>query len=125
MAKILIIDDSQSIRENLEEILQNSGHATKTAQDGLDGLELIKNELFDVVFCDMNMPNMDGLTMVEQLAKLEDVDMPNIFMLTAQDASHLKSRAKAAGVKGWIVKPVDAKKVLLVVEKSLEMRKGA
>jgi two-component system chemotaxis response regulator CheY len=86
--------------------------------DGKDGLDKLKADpSIKLVICDVNMPNMDGLTMVEKVrADLKNTNV-NIIMLTTENSPSMKERGKAAGIKGWIVKPFNGAAVLGAVQK--------
>lgn len=104
MAQVLIVDDSITVRNEVESFLTSQGIEVATAADGLDGLNAISRDpKIKLVLCDVNMPNMDGLTMVEKL-KSSGKNLP-VIMLTTESSPSMKQRGKDAGVKGWIVKP--------------------
>ena len=69
--KILIIDDERSIRNTLKEILEFEGHTVSLAEDGKQGVDAALSESFDAVFCDIKMPGMDGLEVLETLSGSE------------------------------------------------------
>ena len=79
MAKILVIDDEKSIRGTLKEVLEYESHTVETAEDGPAGLELYNNDKFDIVLCDIKMPNMDGMEVLEKLQAVEH-DAPVIMI---------------------------------------------
>ncbi len=104
MAHVLVVDDSSTVRNEVSNFLSAQGISVKTAVDGIDGLAKINNDSeLRLVICDVNMPNMDGLTMVEKV-KASGKQLP-IIMLTTESSPDMKQRGKDAGVKGWIVKP--------------------
>lgn len=104
MAKILVVDDSSTVRNEVSSFLASHGIDVDTAVDGVDGLAKIgRDSNLKLVICDVNMPNMDGLTMVEKV-KASGKTIP-IIMLTTESNPGMKQRGKDAGVKGWIVKP--------------------
>jgi two-component system chemotaxis response regulator CheY len=92
--------------------LKQAGFATAEAADGQQGLDAITGGSVDMVICDVNMPNMNGLEMVEAVkAKPEYAALP-IVMLTTEGQPSMIKRAKDAGAKGWIVKPFDANQLV-------------
>jgi len=98
MSKILVVDDSSTVRDEVAGFLKKNGLDVDTAVDGRDGLAKLKaSPGIKLVISDVNMPNMDGL---------------NIIMLTTESSPAMKERGKAAGVKGWIVKPFKGDAVL-------------
>ena len=118
MAKILIVDDSSTVRDEVAGFLKAAGLEVATAIDGKDGLANIKADPgLKLVVCDVNMPNMDGLTMVEKVrAELGNKSI-NVIMLTTESSPAMKERGKAAGIKGWIVKPFNGAAVLETFKK--------
>jgi len=105
MAQILVVDDSMTVRNEVSGFLSSNNIDVITAVDGKDGLSKIQSHSeLKLVICDVNMPNMDGLTMVEKVRN-ELKSQVNVIMLTTESDPVLKQRGKAAGVKGWIVKP--------------------
>jgi two-component system, chemotaxis family, chemotaxis protein CheY len=113
MAKILIVDDSSTVRDEVAGFLQKNGLDVATAVDGRDGLSKLKaSPDTKLVISDVNMPNMDGLTMVEKIRGELSNSAVNVIMLTTESSPAMKERGKAAGVKGWIVKPFKGEAVL-------------
>ena len=113
MAQILVVDDSSTVRNEVSDFLKNNGLAVATAADGKEGLDTLRGDTaIRLVVSDVNMPNMDGLTMVEKIrGELKNVAV-NVVMLTTESSPAMKERGKAAGVKGWIVKPFNGPAVL-------------
>ena len=117
MALILVVDDSSVVRADVSKFFNEHGIDVLTANDGKDGLDKLKeNPGIKLVFADINMPIMDGLTMVEKM-KSELKTNAVIFMLTTENNAAMKTRGKAAGVKGWMVKPFDGNNILAPVKK--------
>jgi two-component system chemotaxis response regulator CheY len=118
-AHILTVDDSASIRMTTKIALTNAGYQVTEAVDGLDGLNKAKASSFDIIVTDLNMPNMNGLEMIESLRQSPaHTGIPIIFLTTESDAD-MKSRAKAAGATGWITKPFDPENLVKIVRKVL------
>jgi two-component system, chemotaxis family, chemotaxis protein CheY len=118
-ANILTVDDSASIRMTTKIALTNAGYKVTEAVDGLDGLNKAKSAQFDLIVTDLNMPNMNGLAMIEALRKSPaHTGIPIIFLTTESDAG-MKARAKAAGATGWITKPFDADQLVKIARKVL------
>ena len=106
MAKILVVDDSSTVRDEVAGFLRKNGLDVDTAMDGKDGLAKLRaNPGVKLVVSDVNMPNMDGLTMVEKIRGELANTAVNVVMLTTESSPAMKERGKAAGVRGWIVKP--------------------
>ena len=113
MSKILVVDDSSTVRDEVAGFLKKNGLDVDTAVDGKDGLTKLKgNPAIKLVISDVNMPNMDGLTMVEKIRGELGNSAVNVIMLTTESSPAMKERGKAAGVKGWIVKPFKGEPVL-------------
>ena len=113
MAKILVVDDSSTVRDEVAGFLKKHGLDVATAVDGKDGLAKVKADPgLKLVVCDVNMPNMDGLTMVEKVRGELGNAAINVIMLTTESSPAMNERGKAAGIKGWIVKPFKGEAVL-------------
>lgn len=118
MAQILVVDDSAAIRNEVAAFLKNNGFSVETAVDGKDGLTKLKmDSAVKLVISDVNMPNMDGLTMAEKIRSELGNQSVNIIMLTTENDPNMKNRGKAAGVKGWIVKPFNGANALGAIQK--------
>ncbi|MBB3945350.1 two-component system chemotaxis response regulator CheY [Rhizobium skierniewicense] len=118
-ANILTVDDSASIRMTTKIALTNAGYQITEAVDGADGLTKAKAGSFDLIVTDLNMPNMNGLEMIEALRQSPaHTGIPIIFLTTESDAD-MKTRAKAAGATGWVTKPFDPENLVKIVKKVL------
>jgi two-component system chemotaxis response regulator CheY len=113
MAQILVVDDSSTVRVEVSDFLKSAGLSVATAVDGRDGLaKLQADPQIKLVVSDVNMPNMDGLTMAEKIRSELRNSSVSIIMLTTENSPLMKERGKAAGIKGWIVKPFKGDAVL-------------
>jgi two-component system, chemotaxis family, chemotaxis protein CheY len=119
MPRILIVDDAQTIREGLRDLLTSNGFEVVEADNGEQGLESLTQHTIDLVISDLNMPGMDGLTMCQYI-KEQGYRMP-IFMLTTQANPELKAKAKDFGVVVWIVKPYKDDSLLQGIRKVLKL----
>lgn len=118
-ANILTVDDSASIRLTTRIALTNAGYSVVEAVDGADGIAKLSSGQFDLIVTDLNMPNMDGLTMIRELRKMPaHTGIPVIFLTTESDGE-IKQQAKAAGATGWLTKPFDAENLVKIVKKVL------
>jgi two-component system chemotaxis response regulator CheY len=109
---VLTVDDSRTMRDMLKHSLVAAGFRVLQAEDGIDGLEVLKTETPDVIVTDINMPRLDGFGFIEALRRdVERRGLPVLVLTTEADAEK-KSRAKAAGATGWIVKPFDPVKLV-------------
>lgn len=118
MAKtILAVDDSGSLRQMVVFSLKAAGYQVTEAVDGQDGLEKARNQKFDLVLTDQNMPRMDGLALIKSLRTLQGYQRVPILMLTTEASDEMKMKGKAAGANGWLVKPFDPQRLTEVVKK--------
>lgn len=121
MAKILVVDDSDTLRTQLRKDLESKGHGVIEAVDGLDGIRRIhENEGVQLIISDLNMPNMDGLAMCMKIREGKKYQAIPVFMLTTEASASMKSVGAAAGVRAWIVKPYVADRLLMAVDKVLK-----
>jgi two-component system chemotaxis response regulator CheY len=118
-ASILTVDDSASMRMAIRIALSGAGYSVTEAGDGADGLAKLQSGRFDMVVTDLNMPRMDGLTMIRELRRLPGcAGIPVIFVTTESDDG-VKAQAKAAGATGWLVKPFQPDQIVRVARKVL------
>jgi two-component system chemotaxis response regulator CheY len=117
MTKVLVVDDSNSIRDMLSFTLKSAGYETVEAKDGQDGLNKAKGTTIDLVISDVNMPIMDGITLCQELRKLSSFKYIPILMLTTESSGDMKTRGKAAGATGWLVKPFNPEKLLATIKR--------
>ena len=114
--KALTVDDSKTMREMIAFTLKKEGFEVIEAEDGNDALSKVSGPL-DVIITDLNMPNMDGLTLIRELRKKSEYRSVPILMLTTESDGSKKNEGKAAGATGWIVKPFNPDKLVQVVNK--------
>lgn len=113
MANVLVVDDSSTMREIVTNFLSKNGFDVAAATDGRDGLaQLLSDPSIKLVVSDVNMPNMDGLTMAEKIRTEQGNKSVHIVMLTTEDNPVMRERGRAIGVTGWIVKPFRGEAVL-------------
>ena len=116
--KILIVDDSATVRQQVAMALSHAGFIVVEAIDGVDGIGKIEACAdLALVICDVNMPRMNGLEMVEAVKKSGRAAKLPIVMLTTEGDPSLVARAKQAGAKGWIVKPFKPELLLAATKK--------
>ena len=113
MAKILIIDDERAIRRALREILEFENFQVEEAEDGAEGLEKAKNTLFDIIFCDIKMPRMDGMEVLEGLIQAK-VDTP-VIMISGHGNIETAVEAIKKGAFDFIEKPLDLNRILVTI----------
>jgi len=119
MAVILAVDDSTSLRQMVSYTLKEAGYEVMEAVDGVDALNAAKEKEFDLAITDVNMPNMDGITLLKELRSLPQYKHKPILMLTTEAGDEKKQEGKAAGATGWLVKPFDPETLLSVIKKVL------
>ncbi|SRR5260221_13564357 len=114
---ILIVDDSESIRELVGLTLQSSGYQVEKGIDGKDALRFFDGREISLVITDLNMPNLDGIQLIKEIRSRNGYKTIPILMLTTESQSAKKEEAKAAGATGWIVKPFVQEKLIEVVKR--------
>jgi two-component system, chemotaxis family, chemotaxis protein CheY len=115
---ILAVDDSRTIREMVSFTLKGAGFNVIEAHDGKHALEMVAlNKNIDLVITDINMPNMDGITLVKNLRANDNHKFTPILVLTTEGDDAKKAEGRTAGATGWIVKPFNPEKLLQVIDK--------
>ena len=114
---VLTVDDSRTMRDMLQLALIGAGYRVIQAVDGVDGLETLEAEGADVVITDINMPRMDGFGFIEGMRADPNHRTTPVLVLTTESDAEKKSRARAAGATGWIVKPFDPVKLVDAVRR--------
>jgi two-component system chemotaxis response regulator CheY len=119
MPKILVVDDSATMRQQVRQVLASGGFEVLEAVDGQDGLaKVTADKDVRVMILDVNMPRMNGIELAEALKANGRIDAGlNVVMLTTEGHAELIARAKAAGAKGWIVKPFKPDLLLAAIKK--------
>ncbi len=119
MASILAVDDSASMLQMVSFTLKGAGFDVVEATDGQHALDVAKTRSVDLVITDVNMPRMDGITLIGELRKLPNYKFVPMLMLTTESGPEKKQQGKAAGATGWIVKPFNPEQLLNTVKKVL------
>ncbi len=119
-ARILVVDDEASARSGLEKLFKQSGYDVSTAGDGVQALEVASERAPDVVVTDLNMPNMDGMTLLTKLRE-QDPDLP-VIVTTAFGDVNAAVNAMRQGAADFITKPIDFDVLILAIERALEQR---
>jgi two-component system, chemotaxis family, chemotaxis protein CheY len=117
MRKILTVDDSTSMRQMVRATLQSAGYDVVEAADGEDALQFARDNAVDLVISDVNMPRMDGITLVSQLRSLPAYRLTPLLLLTTESSQEKKLEGKRAGATGWIVKPFNPAQLLTTLDK--------
>lgn len=116
--KILIIDDERAIRNSLGEILGDEGYAVDTAEDGKIGLEMATREHYDVIFCDIKMPGMDGLEVLSKLTE-EGYDAA-VVMISGHGDIDTAVECIKKGAYDFIQKPLDLNRILITIKNATD-----
>jgi len=119
MKKILLVDDSSTMLMSMEGILKRANFEVATATDGNKALQQITAFKPDLMITDLNMPGMDGITLIKEAKKMPAMRFKPILMLTTESQQSKRNEAKAAGAMGWLVKPVKSEQLIQVVKQVL------
>ena len=119
MAKILAVDDSASMRQMVTFTLKGAGYSVDEAADGQEALKKAKATKYDLVLTDVNMPVMDGITLIKNLRTEGGYKFTPMLMLTTESGADKKTEGKAAGATGWIVKPFNPDQLITTIKKVL------
>jgi two-component system, chemotaxis family, chemotaxis protein CheY len=114
---VLVVDDSTSMRQMVTFILKGAGFDVIEGVDGRDALTRAQGKLLSLVITDLNMPVMDGMTLIRELRAKQEFKFTPILMLTTESQQDKKMEGKAAGATGWIVKPFQPDQLLQVINK--------
>lgn len=114
---ILIVDDSASLRQVVNISLSGAGYTVIEACDGVDALTKLDGSKINLIVSDVNMPNMDGITFVTEVKKMDNYKFTPIIMLTTESQDDMVQKGKAAGAKAWLVKPFKPEQMLDAVQK--------
>ena len=117
MKKVLIVDDSETIRQEVARALGNAGFSVFEACDGIDALERIGETEFSMVILDVNMPRLGGLDLLDRLKADPKTSKLPVIMLTTEAQRSMIERAKHAGARGWLIKPVKMEHLVIAVTK--------
>jgi two-component system chemotaxis response regulator CheY len=121
-ATILIVDDSKMVRVMLREALEGAGHRVVEASNGREGLTAVATADPSLVITDINMPEMDGLTMIRELRTDARHRFLPVLVVTTEASEPMKQRGRALGATGWLVKPFQPAQVCEVARCALELR---
>jgi two-component system chemotaxis response regulator CheY len=121
--KVLIVDDSPTVRQQVRAALTLAGFDVSEAVDGAEGVErILQSSDLAAVVCDVNMPRLNGIELVEKICKDPARAGLPILMLTTEAQAATVQRAKAAGAKGWMLKPFRAELLVMTLKKLTEGR---
>ena len=117
MAKILVVEDSTSMRGLITVTLEQAGYQVLQAADGEAGYALAQRQAADLVITDVNMPRMDGMTLLKQLRRLPAYRHTPILVLTTEMSEEKRQIARQSGASGWLVKPFKPQALLSVLQR--------
>lgn len=117
--KILVVDDSESLRQVVSIALMGAGYEVIEAKDGIDGLSKLDGDKVHLIISDVNMPNMNGIDFVKSAKALPKYKFTPIIMLTTESQPYLIEESRKAGAKAWLSKPFRPDQMLQAVSKIL------
>lgn len=115
--QILIVDDSESIREVLAFCLENAGYKVLVACDGMDALKFLDGQAIDLILTDYHMPNLNGLELIGKVRNTERYKFVPILVLTTENQIEMIREARDTGATGWLMKPFKSEKLLQTLRK--------
>lgn len=116
MPSILLVEDSASMRQLACFTLKQAGFAVTEAVDGADGIEQAKQQPFDLILTDVNMPNKDGFALVAELREVPEYASTPFIILTTESSMNMKELGEDCGVTDWIVKPFQPDALLKTIK---------
>jgi two-component system chemotaxis response regulator CheY len=119
MARIMAVDDQKMMRELVRSVLEGEGHQVFLAEDGVQALAIARTEPVDLVLSDINMPNMNGISLVSKLRRLDAYSNIPILMLTTESSDFKKEKSKKMGASGWLQKPFEPNRLIKAVNTML------
>lgn len=114
---ILAVDDSVTMRQTIATTLEKEGYTVALASDGVDALSKLNGGRFHVIITDINMPNMDGISLIKEIRSMPSHRFTPIIVLTTESQPQKKEEGKSAGATGWIVKPFKPEQLVAVIKK--------
>ncbi len=117
MPSILIIDDEKSIRKSLRDILEYENFNVDEAEDGFTGIEKVKNNRYDVILCDIKMPRMDGIEVLEKISEFSDIP---VVMISGHGTIESAVEAIKKGAFDYISKPLDLNRLLVTIRNAID-----
>ena len=115
--KIMVVDDSNAVRQSLSFALKNAGYEVVEASNGLDALSLMKEHTIGLFISDVNMPEMDGITLLRKIKEDRENRHAPVIMLTTESDAEMISMGKQAGARAWMIKPFQPEQLVDAVKK--------
>ena len=125
MKKVLVVDDSETIRQHVGEALTRAGFQVVEASDGSAGLSRVAQHDFSMIILDVNMPLLNGLEMLERLKEDPKTAAIPVLMLTTEAQRSMIERARQYGAKAWLIKPVKVESLISTVQKVLKQQESS
>ncbi|MEO6602558.1 MAG: response regulator [Polyangiaceae bacterium] len=122
MKKVLVVDDSQTIRQHVAEALTRVGFEVIEASDGAAGLQRVEEHEFSMIILDVNMPLLNGMEMLERLSQNPKAANIPVLMLTTEAQRSMIERARRNGAKAWLIKPIKVESLVSTVNKVLQQQ---
>ena len=119
MARMMAVDDALSIRSAIKTILTSLGHEVELFENGREAIAFARGQSVDMVITDLNMPEMNGMTLISTLRRLDAYKHVPILIMTTETADYKKKKAKSVGATGWIAKPFSEERINKAVQKCL------
>jgi len=119
MACIMAVDDSATMRQMVSYTLNSAGHDVISARDGAEALDIARARSVDLVLTDVNMPRLDGISLVRELRRLAGYRLTPMLVLTTESGAERKQQGREAGATGWIVKPFNPDQLLAAISRVL------
>ncbi|OHX13980.1 response regulator [Chromobacterium sphagni] len=118
MAKtILIVDDSTTLRQVVRMTLAGAGYEVLEAGNGKEALDMLDGRKIHLIISDVNMPQLDGISLLKHIKQLPQYKFTPVIMLTTESADEKKREGKEAGAKAWVIKPFQPPVLLTAVSK--------
>ncbi len=121
MTTVMTVDNSASMRQIVVFTLRNAGYQVIEADDGIQALNIAKNNKVDVVVTDLNIPGMDGINLIKQLRQLPSYKSTPMLMLSAETTAEKQQESKLAGATSWLVKPFNPEHLFATIKKALQL----
>ena len=115
--RVLVVDDSASVRQVQKVVLSGAGYQVVEAVDGKDALAKLAGQSFHLILTDLNMPNLDGVGLIKAVRANAAHRLTPVLMVTTESSAEKKAEGRAAGATGWVVKPFTPEQLLAVVRK--------
>lgn len=119
MKTILLVDDSTTLLMSMKVIIEKAGYAVKTATGGREALAQLKTLKPNLMITDLNMPMMDGMTLIKEVKKLPTCRFMPILVMTTESLQSKRTEARSLGATGWLVKPVKPEELTAILKKLL------